>query len=220
VAKVFLIIFLAVAAFFGYQQFERFQEKRRADLAAATFKELLSPFSSRTATSPVRPIDAKAYYRLLFEAREARLAGHDLNHIISLATFEHPTLENQAALIASSLTDALRIADELALFGEPGKESQNLVRLLDGDHPLIAEGAWAGQAAVPAWRISPTLAPEAAHSVANILIMPEQVADLHHRDMDGLTLELAQRFRSATVIDVATLSKIRNEVNQRPRRGQ
>jgi hypothetical protein len=103
-------------------------------------------------------------------------------------------------MVAENLMDNFAAAKTLGVFKDPA----NLLRMENGDAPYAKAAGWEEELVVVGHKLSPIVAPEAASSLANLVLMPEIARDLQTHEVRGFTNEHIKKWREEGIIDSAS----------------
>jgi hypothetical protein len=103
-------------------------------------------------------------------------------------------------MIVENMLDNYALAKTLGVFKDPA----NLLRMERGDPPYAKSGGWEEELVVSGHKLSPIIAPEAASSLVNLVLMPEAARDMQTHEVRGFTNEHIKKWREEGVISPAS----------------
>jgi len=151
--------------------------------------------------------DQGRFFTLLAMMHETERTKYDLEGTLMSACSGIPG----SKLVQESLLANYAMAKTLGVFNQP----TNLLAMENGDPPVATARGWEDHKLVVGHRISPLLAPEAAKSLANMLLMPEALRDLQVVDAGGFTLETVKKWNQEKIIGPESSEAIAELVRQR-----
>jgi len=135
------------------------------------------------------------FYKLLSLMYEANRDKYDPEE--TLATACNGTVNPALAkLIVESMIGNFTLAKQMGVF----EETTNILQLENGSAPVAAAIGWEDEKLLVGHRVSPVLAPEAASSLVNLVLMPETYRDLQQAAAPGFDIEKVKKWRLANVI--------------------
>jgi len=155
-------------------------------------------------------VDEGRFFTLLASMHETERTKYDLESTLMSACSGIPS----SKLVQESLLANYAMAKTLGVFNQPS----NLLAMENGDAPVATARGWEDHKLVVGHRISPLLAPEAAKSLVNMLLMPEALRDLQTVDAGGFTLETVKKWAQERLISpesaeaIAELVRVRDKL--------
>jgi hypothetical protein len=135
------------------------------------------------------------FYKLLSLMYEANRDKYDPEE--TLATACNGTVNPALAkLIVESMIGNFTLAKQMGVF----EETTNILQLENGSAPVAAAIGWEDEKLLVGHRVSPVLAPEAASSLVNLVLMPETYRDLQEAAAHGFDIDKVKKWRLANVI--------------------
>lgn len=183
-------VFFVVRDYFAEQKVRTnpWVEKMR-DVISPTLKPSMEPDSE----DPWFP-DEGRFFSLLAMMHETERGKYELE--TTLASAVNVAKPGVSRMIQDSLLEGYRTARSLGVFNEPA----NLLAMERGDAPVATVQGWEDEKLTVGHRVSPLLAPEAARSLANLVLMPEAVRDMQRADTTTFTLDTIKTWRKEDLI--------------------
>lgn len=103
----------------------------------------------------------------------------------------------EAKMIVDALLENFEAAKNFGIFDEP----KNLLLMDQGLPPSATSRGWEDEKMAIGHRISPVLAPEAAASFANLLVMPEAFRDTQALKPVGFTIDTIRKWSNEKLIE-------------------
>jgi hypothetical protein len=94
------------------------------------------------------------------------------------------------------LEENYAIAKKLGIF----EELSNIMKMRDGMNPTAKSKGWEDERVVVGHLLTPIIAPEAARSLANLVIMPAAVRDMQSDELAGFSLEQSKKWLAEHII--------------------
>ncbi len=151
--------------------------------------------------------DEGRFFTLLAILHETERTKYDVESTLMAACSGIPA----SKLVQESLLANYALAKTLGVFNQP----TNLLAMENGESPVATARGWEDHKLVVGHRISPLLAPEAAKSLVNMLLMPEALRDLQVVDAGGFTLETVKKWNQEKIIGPESSEAIAELVRQR-----
>jgi uncharacterized protein YneF (UPF0154 family) len=151
--------------------------------------------------------DEGRFFSLLAMMHETERTQYDLENTLMSACSGIPASQ----LVQDALLNNYQLAKTFRVFDQP----TNLLAMENGDPPVAVARGWEDHKLVIGHRISPLLAPEAAKSLVNMLLMPEALRDLQVVDAGGFTLETVKKWSLEKLIVPESAEAIAELVRQR-----
>lgn len=155
--------------------------------------------------------DEGRFFSLLAMMHEVERGKYDLESTVGSAV--NVAKPGVARMIADSLKESYQTAKTLGVFKEPG----NLLAMERGDAPVATAAGWEEEKLTVGHRVSPLLAPEAARSLANLVLMPESVRDMQQVGSTTFTLETIKLWRKEELISPESAEAIAEIVLPKPK---
>jgi hypothetical protein len=135
-----------------------------------------------------------SYMGILALMHQAREHKYDIE--VTLGSALSGMQSGQSRMIQEALQRNFETADRLGVFKDPA----NLIRMQRGDGPYAKSGGWEEEPLVVGHVLSPLLAPEAANSLVNLVIMPKAAQDLQTHDLRGFSTDTIKKWREEKII--------------------
>lgn len=148
--------------------------------------------------------DAVSYYRMLGVMNAAERHGYSVGDTVRTGFSGCGLPPGQAKMAIDLVLENYNIAKRLGVFDSP----QNVLRLERGEAPLCAAKGWDDEPLVLGHLLSPVLAPEAAFSLVNVVLMPKCARDTQNEEPTGFTPEMARKWAAEHVITPDSLQAI------------
>lgn len=181
------ILLVLLVAYGGYRWFVDRAATSRQDQFVEQLGEL---FRNHPGEGPEEAA-VRSLFTILAALQEPRPEElEDDAELIRLAARTSERLGRQAELLAEGLVENQKVLEHLGL----ATQEAALV-LITGRSPRIESGPWAGETLVVTRRLSPLSAPEARFALANLIVVPESVADARMPELSVDQEQLIRRFQ-------------------------
>lgn len=190
--SILIVIGGLVGAYFVYRDYsEKTKEKRNS--AAIEISKLIE-FQCRN-DHPSNMEDAwlsseSNVFRILALVKQAEDNGYSPGVTLAAAASESSARPGEARMISDMLTENYRILKQLKVFDELG----NILKMENGSAPTAKAAEWEGEKVMVGHMLSPLFAPEAACSLANLMVMPESARNMQMDNLAGFTPELSKKW--------------------------
>jgi hypothetical protein len=114
----------------------------------------------------------------------------------------------QSKMIADTLMENYQLAQRLGVFDEPA----NVLAMERGDAPVATVAGWEDEKLAVTHRVSPLLAPEAARSLANLILIPEALRDAQLPGAIGFTTDTIKKWVKEGLISPVSAEAIADVV--------
>lgn len=213
--KFLSVVLLIACVIYGYFNIPPYLQKRHdhywaAPLAAHLEKQTKGVLRTGKPNEP----DEANFFWILFYLNKAEVAGEDLSNLVGNASTEAELGDSLTSLIKDTLLANYAAAKKMRLF----EDTTNVVKLEQGEPALVKLAGWEEMKVAVGQVISPSLAPEAANSLPNLLIMPTLVRDAQNDLVTAALLERANTFESAGVIKRESVERIKALKADEPKR--
>lgn len=138
-----------------------------------------------------------ALFRILSYLYKAEQEHYSIGDTIKSALSGSGARAGESKIIATMLEDNYALAKKLGIFNELG----NVMKMREGMAPVAKAKGWEDEHIVAGHLLTPMIAPEAARSLANLVIMPASVRDMQTDDLNGFTIEQSRKWLSERIIE-------------------
>jgi hypothetical protein len=204
--KFLTFVLVLACAIYGYYTIPPYLQKRHehfwaAPLAAHIEKQTKGVLQAGNPTQP----DEANFFWILFYLNKAESAHEDLRTLVGNACMEAELGDSLASVVKDSLLVNYEAAKKLRLF----EEATNVIKLEQGEPALIKFPGLEDMKVTVGYVVLPTLAPEAANSLPNLLLLPEMVRNAQSDAVTTYVIERASAFENIGVIKRDSLERIR-----------
>ncbi len=201
--RTFLVLLVAVGILCGWFILQRNNREREEHYWISELKSHLKGMQmDPTSTQP--EARESSLFKLAIFLHEAEAAKVDIPKVVE----EYGTAEGMDEAVWGMIRDAIQTdMDTLkgfAIFDEPS----NLMKLERGEAPVIPAGPWKGQKLAVAQIVSGLLAPEAAQSLPNLVIVPTIVRDAWSEVVTGSTVDIAYNLQRNHFMSKESLERV------------
>lgn len=194
-----------------YQDYAAKEKERRnpaADEIRRVIAETLKPQNLSNTEDPWYASEA-ALFRILAYLNTAEQEKYSVGETINAAVSESGARPGVGKIIGSMLEENYALAKRLGIFNELG----NVMKMRDGLNPTAKAKGWEDERIVAGHLLSPTIAPEAARSLANLVLMPASVRDMQSDDLSGFTSEQSKKWLAERIIEPASHKIVEERLN-------
>lgn len=189
----FLIIAGGIAGlFFVYQDYAAKEKANRNtwEKTMALGLRLHTAASVRAAGEDGTVAGEGSFLRILYQAHRAEQDGYSVLDTVKKAAVAAGATSAEAAYIANSVVENLRVAREMGALSDPS----NVLNMERGEPPVAKAKGWEDEKLVMGHRISPLLVPEAAYAIPNLVLVPESVRDMQDDTVTPATVDLVRKW--------------------------
>jgi hypothetical protein len=141
--------------------------------------------------------DEGRFFRILGIMHETEQDKYELDStLLTAATGSSGVRPGEAKMIVDALMESYQLAKTLGVFAD----TNNLLLLDRGEAPVATARGWEDEKLSVGQRISPLLAPEAARSLVNLILMPESMRDLQGIKVTDFTTDNIKKWRAENII--------------------
>lgn len=187
-----------VGCFFVYNDYTGKERDRRNTYSDQVRKVIADAVKSGTVSETddyTRPTDAPLY-QVLALMRQAEQDGYSASDTATQAASGSGARSGAAKIIAERINDNYAIAKALDVF----EDLSNMLRMGNGLPPTAHAKGWEDQQLTVGHILSPIFAPEAAKSLANLVLMPEIARDMQSDELGGFNFEQSKRWLTEGII--------------------
>lgn len=188
-----------VGCYFVYLDYTGKEKQRRNINQSDQLRKVVASAVKAGTPSPgddfVHPSDAPLYQALAL-MHQAELDGYSASDAAAQAASGSGVRNGAAKMIAERLNDNYAIAKTLGVFDD----LSNMLRMGNGLPPTAHFKGWEDQQLTVGHILSPLLAPEAAQSLANMVLMPEIARDMQSEDLGNFSLEQSKKWLTEGLI--------------------
>ncbi len=191
-----LHILIVLGGFFGafmvYKDYAK-QEKKRRNIHAEQVRLLIAD-TVKSGTlkgdedftrTPEAPL-----FRCLALLRQSEEDGYSPSDTALTASTGTGVRSGAAKVMADRINENYALAKKLGVFDE----LSNVLRMERGLAPIAHAKGWEDQQLTVSHILSPVVAPEAAHSLANLVLVPEIIRDMQSDDIGAFSFELSKKW--------------------------
>jgi hypothetical protein len=144
-----------------------------------------------------------AFHHLISFLHKAEASGTNMEKMVTDACTDMGLDDSTSSLIRDALTNDLKMAKKLQLFDD----QINLINLEHGEPAIVGASGFKGERTAVAQIIAPMYAPEAAQSLANLILVPASVRDSWGEITDG-TETFAHELSSGHIMTKESLDRV------------
>ena len=203
--------------FFVYKDYASKEKQRRnkhSELLRRVIEDTIKS-GPLTGEEDFTRTDEAPLFRCLAFMREAEENGYSTADTAQQAAASAGTRGSLARLITERLNDNYAIARKLGVFEDVG----NVLRMGRGLPPVAKAKGWEDQILTVGHILSPVIAPEAANSLANLVLMPEIVRNMESDDIGGFSLDMSKRWLSDGLITTESHQTVLTLLDRKAKKG-
>lgn len=181
-----------------YKDYSAKEKDRRnpsADEIRRIIADTLKPQDLASKEDPWYASEA-AVFRILAYLHTAEQEHYSVGETIKTAVSGSGARAGQGKIITDMLEENYAIAKKLGIF----EELSNIMKMRDGMNPTAKSKGWEDERVVVGHLLTPIIAPEAARSLANLVIMPAAVRDMQSDELAGFSLEQSKKWLAEHII--------------------
>ena len=137
-----------------------------------------------------------SFFRIIGLMHEAEHHKYSVAETVKLATSGAGMTPGVAKMVADLLIENHRIAQQLGVYDD----LQNMLRMERGEAPVSAAKGWEDEPLAVGYLLSPLVAPEAARSLVNLVLMPKSMRDMQTDDLVGFTPDMSKKWLNERII--------------------
>ena len=194
-----------------YQDYAAKEKERRnpsADEIRRVIAETLKPQNLVHTEDPWFASEA-ALFRILAYLHTAEQEKYSVGETIDAAISGSGARPGEAKIISNMLEESYALARKFGIFNE----LSNIMKMRDGINPTAKAKGWEDERIVAGRLLTPTIAPEAARSLANLVLMPASVRDMQSDDLAGFTSEQSKKWLAERIIEPASQKIVDERLN-------
>ena len=194
-----------------YQDYAAKEKERRnpsADEIRRVIAETLKPQNLVHTEDPWFASEA-ALFRILAYLHTAEQEKYSVGETIDAAISGSGARPGEAKIISNMLEESYALARKFGIFNE----LSNIMKMRDGINPTAKAKGWEDERIVAGHLLTPTIAPEAARSLANLVLMPASVRDMQSDDLAGFTSEQSKKWLAERIIEPASQKIVDERLN-------
>lgn len=209
----FIILGGLVGAFFVYKDYAAKTKLRRNVAAEEIRRVIASSQKVEDLSGREDPWFANegAVYRILAFLHEADKANYSVTDTIRTAVSGSGARSGEGKLIADMLGENYAIAKKLGVF----EDLSNLLKMEQGRAPTARARGWEDEPLSVGHVLSPVVAPEAATSLANLVLMPATARDMQNDDLNGFGFEQSKKWLSEQIITPDSMRVITDRLDNK-----
>jgi len=185
----------AYMLYMDYTSKEKEKRNPSADEIRRVITSTLKPQDLTDTEDPWYSSEA-AVFRILGFLHQAEEQRYSVGETIKVAVSGSGARPGEAKIIADMLEENYSLAKKLGVFNELA----NVMKMREGLAPTAKAKGWEDERLVVGHLLTPVIAPEAARSLANLVIMPASVRDMQTDDLGGFTLEQSKKWLAERII--------------------
>lgn len=203
--RLLAIIIVAVGAYSGWVLLQKEQTRRVNEGWAQQCAEVIrAQATGKAAPGAGTTPDEASFFKALHFLQKAERSQRDLYAVVGDACTQLGITGGQKGLVQDALLANYESARKMKLFDDP----MNLVRMEQGQPPLMVLAGWEGEPLGVGVVIPPMHAHELANHLVNLVLMPVSVRDAQTDRVTREMTETARKFEQAGVLPRATLESI------------
>ena len=195
----FLIILAGMAGcYFVYQDYAE-KQKDKHNHWADVFRALIHEHASEARLDGKEEAwfaSNSSFFRIIGLMHEAEHHKYSVADTVKLATSGAGMTPGVAKMVADLLVENHRIAQQLGVYDD----LQNMLRMERGEAPVSAAKGWEDEPLAVGYLLSPLVAPEAARSLVNLVLMPKSMRDMQTDDLVGFTPDMSKKWLNERII--------------------
>lgn len=194
-----------------YQDYAAKEKERRnpsADEIRRVIAETLKPQNLAHTEDPWFASEA-ALFRILAYLHTAEQEKYSVGDTIDAALSGSGARPGEAKIISNMIEENYALARKFGIFNE----LSNIMKMRDGFNPTAKAKGWEDERIVAGHLLTPTIAPEAARSLANLVLMPVSVRDMQSDDLAGFTSEQSKKWLAERIIEPASQKIVDERLN-------
>ena len=137
-----------------------------------------------------------SFYQILGLMHEAERHQYSVADTAKNAVTGSNMRPGEAKMVMETLLENYRIARQLGVF----EDLSNALRMERGEAPVSKAKGWEDEPLTVGHVLSPVVAPEAALSLANLVLMPKRMRDMQNEDLTGFSPEMSKKWLSERII--------------------
>jgi hypothetical protein len=182
------------------------QTKESRNTAAEEIGRIVQDMRSREAPGTVDDLvlaNEDVVFRMLYQLHQAKK-----NHYSVEDTLKSTISGRNGRPVVEQMVENFRVAESLGVF----KDLTNLLKLEQGQPPIATAPGWEDEPLAVGYLLSPTFAPEAATSLANLQVMPAVVRDMQSTELGSFSSENSKRWLAEKIITPESYRMISNYI--------
>ena len=152
-----------------------------------------------------------AVFRILSYLHEAEKSSYNVTDTLKSAVAGSGARVGEGKLIVDMLSDNYSIAKKLGVFDD----LSNLLKMEQGRAPTARAKGWEDEVLAVGHVLTPVLAPEAATSLANLVLMPATARDMQNDDLNGFGYEQSKKWLSEQIITPDSMRAITERLDSK-----
>lgn len=201
--RTFLVLLVAVGILCGWLILQRNNREREDQYWRSELKNHLKAMQmDPAATQP--EVRESNMFKLLIFLHEAEVAKVEIPKLVEEYGLEAGMDDTMWGMIRDAVQTDMETAKGFGIFDEPS----NLMKLERGEAPVITSGPWKGQKVAVAQIISGLLAPEAAQSLPNLVVVPAIVRDAWSEVVTTSTVDIAYNLQRNRFMSKESLERV------------
>jgi hypothetical protein len=128
--------------------------------------------------------------------RHAEENGYSVSDTLRKGVEGTSARPGEGRMISDLLNENYRVLKQLDVFDELG----NLLKMERGQAPVAKAAEWEDEEVVVGYVLSPLHAPEAAYSLANLLLLPESARNMQTEALVNFSPEIAKKWLVERII--------------------
>ncbi len=150
-----------------------------------------------------------AVYRILGLLHKAETSNYNIGVTLNSAVSGSGARVGEGKLIIEMLQNNYTTAKKLGVFDD----LSNLLKLEQGRPPTAKAKGWEDETLVVGHVLTPVLAPEAASSLANLVLMPASARDMQNDDLGSFSFEMAKKWLTEQIITPESMRAISDRLD-------
>lgn len=183
-------------------------QKKRVENRASAWAAQLAPHLKDQDMAAGKGEESKKvatnFYWILYYFDKLVTEGMDPGTVLTDACNQINMSTEKAALVQKNLLANYETAKKYRIY----EDVTNVVKLEQGEPPLMKMSGWEDEPAVIGYIVPPHLSPEAVGSLANLTLMPSIVSDAQSGQVPPNLLEQARAMERAQIITKVSLEEI------------
>lgn len=152
-----------------------------------------------------------AVYRILARLHEAEKGHYNVSQTLTTAVSGSGARSGEGKLIVEMLNNNYSIAKKLGVFEDLG----NVLKMEQGRAPIARGKGWEDEPLAIGHVLTPVLAPEAATSLANLVLMPVTARNMQTDELNGFGYEHAKKWLSEQIITPDSMRAITERLDKK-----
>ena len=195
----FLIILGGLAGcYFVYQDYAaKTKEKRNSaadEIARLVDLQCRQEVSAEAEDASV--ISEGNLFRIMALLKNSEENGYSTSDTLRKAVDSTSARPGERRMIADMLSENYRVLKQLDVFDELG----NVLKMENGTAPVARAPEWEDERVVVGYLLSPLHAPEASHSLANLILLPESARNMQTAALGTFNQEIAKKWLVERII--------------------